>query len=407
MTGPAPTIPRPALKPLTGLRFVAAMAVVLYHAGDVLAPHAPGPLARLISAGYLGVSLFFVLSGFILTYTYIEPASGALRGTAREFWWARIARVYPMYAAALVLALPIFLLYRIVLAPPAARADATVAAGLTPMLLQAWWPRAACQWNCPGWSLSVEMFFYALFPVLSIRIAQPGRNLRAVGALSWSACIVVPVIYLMLAPSALPHPTRFDQSFWLQAAKFNPLAHLGEFLIGVTAGLAFLRRTPSRRAERGLRWITVGVVVIGSTVLATRENLPYLFLHDGLLAPLWAASIFTLAVGGGAAARALAWRPLVRLGESSYALYLVHLPILGFVVLARDLMRIRHPGSTSPAWFPFVAYLLLSISTSLVLFKRLEEPARRRIRKWAIRRTTPEEGSAAPGLRLAAAAAIE
>src|SRR5690242_17436535 len=169
MTGPARTLPRPVLKPLTGLRFLAAMAVVAYHALDALVPHAPGYLSRLASHGYLGVSLFFVLSGFILTYTYIEPDSGALRGSAREFWWARIARVYPMYTAALVVALPVFLLYRIALAPPEARAQATIAAGLTPMLLQGWWPPAACQWNCPGWSLSVEMFFYAIFPFLAVR----------------------------------------------------------------------------------------------------------------------------------------------------------------------------------------------------------------------------------------------
>ena len=407
MTGPALVISRPTLKPLTGLRFLAAIAVVLYHALNALAPHAPGPLARLVSAGYLGVSLFFVLSGFILTYTYVDPDSGALRGTARDFWWARIARVYPMYAVALVLALPIFFLYRIMLAPPAARAEATLAAGLTPLLLQAWWPRAACQWNCPGWSLSVEMFFYALLPLVSVCIARSRRNLWAIGALSWAACIAVPLLYLVLTPSSLAHPTRFDQSFWLQAAKFNPAAHLGEFLVGITTCLAFVRRVPTPRALRALRWSTLGVAMAGAVLLATRQELPYLFLHDGLLAPFWAAAIFTLAVGGGAMARILASRPLVRLGESSYALYLVHLPILGFVVLTRDLMRIRHPGSVAPVWLPVAAYLLVSIGASLLLFRRIEEPARRRIRSWAARRKARWREQAPSPLRPIVGATIE
>ena len=218
------------------------MAVVLFHALEALWSRADGHAARLVSHGYLGVSFFFVLSGFILAYTYIDSETGALRGSARDFWWARVARIYPMYCLALVLALPIFGLYRIVLAPAAARVEAMRALILAPALLQAWWPSAACQWNCPGWSLSVEVFFYAVFPLLAVAIARSRRNIWLLGVLSTLACIVIPLAYTAFSPTRFAHPTRFDEYTWLAVAKFNPVAHLGEFMMGIVSGLAFLRR---------------------------------------------------------------------------------------------------------------------------------------------------------------------
>ena len=120
-------------------------------------------------------------------------------------------------------------------------------------------------------------------------------------------------------------------------------------------------------------------------MLAINSRLPYLFLHDGLLAPLWAAAIVWLAPGRGITARVLASRPLVRLGESSYALYLVHVPVLGFVVLARGFLRIRHPEWVVPSWVPLIVYLSVAIGLSLSLFTRFEQPARIALRRWRAR----------------------
>ncbi len=383
MTAPAHHARRPALEPLTGLRFVAAIWVVLYHAVETLVPGASGLVSRLLSHGYLGVSLFFVLSGFILTYTYIDP-SGSLRGSKRAFWWARVARIYPVYVSALLLALPFFVLYRIVLATAEARPDALVSAALTPVMLQAWWPKAACQWNCPGWSLSVELFFYGLFPLVAIWLARRRTRAFVLGPMVWLAGLTLPVAYLALSPDGIADPTRFDTSFWLQAVKFNPVVHLGEFALGIVAGLAFLRRAPGGFVEsRTVGWIAASGLALSVILLATTEWMPYVLLHDGLLAPLWAVLILALAAGRGRAASLLGSRTLVRLGEASYALYLVHFPLLGYVVLARAFLRIRHPGSLPPPWLTVVAYLAGVIAFSVFLFHRVEEPARRRIRERA------------------------
>ena len=372
--------PRPALEALTGLRFVAALAVVLYHVRDTILPSASGPLARLAAHGYLGVSLFFVLSGFILTYTYVDPVAGSLRGTRTQFWWARLARIYPMYLAALVLAAPFFLLFRVMLAAPSARMEALPALALAPALLQAWWPRAACQWNCPGWSLSVEAFFYALFPLVAIAMARAGRRAWNMGLAAWIASLAIPLAYLQLAPDGLSDPTRFDHGRWLEAVKFFPVVHLGAFVLGIATGLAFVRGEARWSASRPFVAMVVVALGLAGVALSSRLVVPYLLLHDGLLAPLWAAVILVLAQGGGVAGRALASRAMVRLGEASYALYLVHAPVLGYFVLARRWLGMRH-GVEGGALLQLAIYLGLVIPAALFLFRRIEEPARRALRR--------------------------
>lgn len=357
-----------------------------------MAPGATGVVVNLVSHGFLGVSLFFVLSGFILTYTYIDPRTGALRGSRTAFWWARFARVYPAYILALLLSFPVFLLYRIVLATPPARPAALLSAALTPLLLQSWWPSSACQWNCPGWSLSVELVFYVVFPFAAARLAQGRTGALLQGTLAWISCLILPIAYLVLVPADAGHPTRFDANFWLQAVKFNPITHVGEFAVGIIAGLTFLRRERvAASSSRTFGWVAVIGLLLSAAWLGTQDG-PYLLLHDGLLAPLWAAAIITLARGQGTMARVLAYRPVVRLGEASYALYLMHLPLLGYLALLRGFLRIRHPSLVIPASIWVLSYLGVTIVVSAAVFHWVEQPARRWIRQRVLGDASPHPG---------------
>jgi peptidoglycan/LPS O-acetylase OafA/YrhL len=381
---------RPVLEPLTGLRFVAAIAVVLYHL-----PMKPFPweaATRLVAYGYLGVSFFFVLSGFILTYTYIDPETGALRGSIRDFWWGRIARIYPVYLLALLVSLPIFAIFRVLMVEPAARPTALLSALLTPFLMQAWWPNAASQWNTPGWSLSVELFFYALFPFAAVWLARR-RHSGIIGVLAWLVCLAIPLTYLALASPAAGRTLELDRYFWLQAIKFNPIAHLGEFTVGVAAGLAFMRRSTSPLlASPLLERVGLAGVVLVAAVAATTDWLPYALCHNGLFAPLWASLVLGLARSHGRVARLLGSRPIARLGEASFALYLLHSPLIGYHELVRGLLRIRQPGLSAPAWLQAAVFLVVAIWASLLVFRRVEQPARRLVRDWALVRR-PRPGS--------------
>src|ERR1700759_2829392 len=87
---------QPDLAAITGLRFLAASGVVLYHFSRVPLPQWAAPIEHVIGSGFVGVNLFFILSGFIMAYSYTSP-DGRLRGTRRNFWAARYARIAPAY----------------------------------------------------------------------------------------------------------------------------------------------------------------------------------------------------------------------------------------------------------------------------------------------------------------------
>src|SRR5690348_9842412 len=94
------------LNALTGLRFFAAFYVVIFHFGKYHLASAPHWLFNIGRSGYIAVGLFFVLSGFVLTYTYLGGAAPWTRLDKRTFWVARLARIYPLYVLSLAMAVP-------------------------------------------------------------------------------------------------------------------------------------------------------------------------------------------------------------------------------------------------------------------------------------------------------------
>jgi peptidoglycan/LPS O-acetylase OafA/YrhL len=367
-------VKRPALEALTGLRFVAAIWVVLYHGAPKFFSDPTNVAVRFASYGYIGVSLFFVLSGFILAYTYLDPATGRLRGTPKAFWWARVARVYPVYLFALALGLPLFVKGILLVSEERGRALASMI--LTPLLLQGWWPSAACQWNCPAWSLSVEALFYVLFPFIGVWLLRSRRSALPIALTTWAVGLMLPLLYTSLQPDGLLEVTGGSHGAWLDALKYNPIPHLPEFLIGVATGITFLNRDVSR-SSRTLRRITLALILIVAIALSVGVEVPYPLLHTGVLAPLWSMLIYCLAIGRGNTATVLRQRPMVRLGEASYSLYLIHLQLLYIAMKLRD---VAGASSSVPAILQLLVYAALSVAASVLIFQRIEEPARRAIR---------------------------
>jgi peptidoglycan/LPS O-acetylase OafA/YrhL len=168
--------PRPRLPAVTSFRFFAAFHVVIFHFQAMKVYLGPVWFQKLSSIGYVGVSFFFVLSGFILVYTY---AGRPLK--LGQFWRARFARIYPAYAFSLLLTGPFFFYAMLKFDIPFfvwPKAHAKLVVALVLGLLQAWVPQAALAWNSVAWSLSVEAFFYLLFPfLLLILIRRPQTQL--------------------------------------------------------------------------------------------------------------------------------------------------------------------------------------------------------------------------------------
>src|SRR5437016_3929734 len=174
MTAPG----RPYLGALAGIRFLAALHVVLYHHRDDLFMAAvPGFARQVVNGGYVAVGLFFVLSGFILTYTYLGDQPDAI--DFRPFWVARLARIYPVYLLSFVVGAPLYFRYSVATVTPLGDAIGMAAGALGTVLSMtlAWSPatvRLVASWNLPAWSLSAEAFFYVLFPVIGLILIRRG-----------------------------------------------------------------------------------------------------------------------------------------------------------------------------------------------------------------------------------------
>ncbi len=348
---------RHEVKPLTSLRFVAAMLVFVYHA-----PLAQ-PFATQHGLGQAGVGFFFLLSGFILTYTY----SGRLRSRADavRFYVARFARVYPAYLVSIALAVPVVAAYGSLAwdkSSPAVRGEALIAQVLA---VQAWFPREEIYLgiNSPAWSISVEAFFYALFPFLLGTIsrsfaAATARTIFAMAAATWACAAAV---------FAIPHHADVWTTF------IFPPVRLVDFVVGMLLGLAFLRsyRVPGTATA----WEIAAICAVAAAILAI-PFVPGGWQYSLWMLPFWAALIAVFAHRGGAVSQLLSRPMFVRLGEISYAFYLVHLTVL---ILAEH--------TVPPALATAVA-LAGSLAAAWTLHRCVERPLRTAIRRRFARTAT-------------------
>jgi peptidoglycan/LPS O-acetylase OafA/YrhL len=343
----------PEILPLTGLRALAAWWVVAFHFARHLVPE--GAAQGVLESGHLAVDVFFVLSGYVLARRY-EDEPLETPAARRAFWVRRFARLYPLYLVSLALG--------VAAAWPSAWTDLATARGVARdvvqlLALNAWWHRAMFAHNWAAWSLSVEAFFYALFPFLFVRV----RRLQARGAAllfvaCWAALLVAPAIYGALDPDRLGRPFAMDDEVlggWY--LKFFPLQRLPEFLAGIaTARLA--------RSGAAHGWLAAAsgaaLVAVGAAGLV-----PYAYLHSGVLLPFVALLVAGLDHAG-ASPLGRAWP--VALGRASYATYILHVP------LALLFGRFDPSFRRSPSHF--AAYCALLLVASLVAHRAIEEPAR-------------------------------
>jgi peptidoglycan/LPS O-acetylase OafA/YrhL len=359
---------RPALRALTGIRFFAALHVVFFH----YAPALPPLLRNVAANGYMAVGLFFILSGFVLAYQYAGRALNP-----RRFLGARFARIYPAYLLGFVLIGPAVVV-RLLRSDPLKLAASGLAAG---GLVQGWFPKLALVWNGPGWSLSNEAFFYLLFPaILPAVIRLSPRGLWLVAAACWAAALAPPLAQLALYGGG-----------HAEAVMYMPVFRLAEFVLGVAAGAGYLRREPGRC----LSAVPVSVVLAGFAAFS--PLLVHPVLRGALAAPLFAALVYTLASGGGILGQLLSWRPVVTLGNASYAIYILQSPLMAWFLLATRGAS-AESSRTTLGWAGFATYAAILTAVSLACHAWFETPARRWIQSWGVFRG-PGRSMATPARR--------
>ena len=326
------------LDALTSLRFLAAIYVVAFHVGKTDPVRHAGAISwRLfLNHGYFAVSFFFILSGFLLTRIYRDKWTA---GNYRHFIVARFARIYPVYLLALAIQAPFYY--------PLAHIHKTIAVAL---MVQSWtvlpsdYPGS---WNFPAWTLSVEWFFYAFFPVLLWLLAKVRRKWLVIAA-------------ILIASIAIDGPQAAigARLTWFSRHIPLPLLRLPEFFLGM-----LIATIQPRRPLKSRYW-TPAIILLAVLLLS-------LNIHRfvTLVVVAFAAMIWLLAYEDSAIRRWFETRSLVLLGGASYAIYILQDPIRNWLTLWSETWL--HLPMVDRAGYPIA---LIAISVAVFLW--FEQPAR-------------------------------
>jgi len=355
---------RREIVPLTSLRGLAAMAVVAHHLVPKLEGLFPGRTFDTFDRGYLGVDVFFVLSGFVIAYNYADRIRS--RADYRAFLGYRLARIYPLHLATLVgvvlmvhgaqaLGLHIWRPERYAL-------DEHLLLHLT--LTHAWGFEEGLRFNLPSWSISAEWFAYLLFPLFWAVARRAGRRGAGVGA----ACSVLVSVLVL---RSLGHDLNMPGP--------HALVRIGgEFLAGCLLYRSFQLRSSASIAAST---VVESSLLLGVVLLAVS---PWADPGMALGAVL---AVHLLATGRGPLVRAVAHPSLAWLGTISYSIYLTHLPLLS--VLERALPATALWGTSAAVRVATAAlHVVLVVLVGAVGYYAVEEPARRVLRR-LVRRRVP------------------
>lgn len=339
------------LPSLTGVRAFAALWVVCHH----LRP-APEGLGRFFDLGYLGVDLFAFLSGFVIAHHYAAPLVGRDVATTARYLWVRAVRIFPLHWFALAL----MVIARFGIDGFGERPADRERYGATDLLQQilmvhGWGIADRFAWNLPSWTVSSEWLCYLVFPFAAPWIARTSSGTRA--ALLAAACLAATTAALFAVGYA-DFNTALDYG-WLRIG--------GEFATG-----CWLQRAWANGFARSAPWAWIGPAAVGAAVVCGVFD-----LHAGVVAS-FAVLVLALAYERGALVRVLSLRPIVFLGEASYAIYLMHWVVLR-VLLYTALAPI--PLTGRPGTLAMVAIdLAIVIAVSIAAHLAVDVPLRRRLR---------------------------
>ena len=372
--------PRPRLDALTGLRWLAAFWVFGYHMqafGSL-----PYPFDLPIRLGFLGVTFFFILSGFVLTWS-MRPSL-----PISTFYVRRFARIWPTHMVALLLAIPVF--YTLSADP----ADSWVKTLSIPILLLSVVlfqgfsrnPEILFSGNPAAWTLSCEAFFYAVHPFLGALLRRTSRHGALIVAMTTLTIAFVYRGATQLGPTgwAANVPLPFDQ--------------LPMFVLGMAIAWAFVQGWRPRIPVT-LAWVAFAVTIAWLTVgptagLGVLSDIAARFSNEFATV---VCALLIIAVASGTLRGRRSWLAhpvMVRLGTWSYAFYLVHATVI--YALVNIIGGPRGAGGTNLIWGAGIFVFALALSAAIHHW--IEAPAERAIRGWKDRRdrsmTTHDESPA-------------
>lgn len=318
---------REMLPVLTSLRFVVAVAILCTHLWGVLHLVRKESLSALGQHMGVGAQFFFVLSGFILTYNYLDALRQPTRRGVWNYMVARWARVYPIHILACLAVLP--LIYRGLRAGTHGDPVGIVLAHLFMVHgFQAEYGTRGNAFNPPSWSISTEWFFYLTLPLLIPGLTTGSLRRRAL------------VLALALTPWALAVAATaglFAMPAWVSPYRCPPV-RLIDFVVGIGLGVLWRRRYPDGLSANASvrRWSLLEAAALllaagwgyACVRASSSDNWPLAARWVGVYLPPLVVLIWVFAHGRGVLGRALSSRPAVYLGEISPGIYLLHWSVL-------------------------------------------------------------------------------
>ena len=351
-----------AINSLTSLRFIAALLVFIWHAPLPFEfnPHS-------LELGYVGVGFFYILSGFILTYVYYQKVVSRKKGSIKKFYISRIAKIYPVHLLTFLASIPLVILTAQTIFGDHLKFKLLVTAFFNLTLMQAWIPKTNVNfsYNAVAWSISVEAFFYLLFPLIILVVYKfrtffTLRNTVLVMVGLWLVCVAI----------YAPQITHVDD--W--KLYVFPLVRLPDFLVGIMLALIYEKSNKkklfgvriSKRAATAVEIAAVAAVVLG---ILLSQVMPQSLRFALWLMPSLAFVVFVFSYQKGRLSELLNNKILIFLGEASFSFYMVHQLIIRYIL--------QLPISS---WGAVVLSFVLATTVSGFLYAAYEEPIRLRLK---------------------------
>ncbi|MCW3160388.1 acyltransferase family protein [Chryseobacterium oryctis] len=346
------------IKPLTSLRFFFAFCVFLSHLSYLKYDgRYKGIFENIFSEGFLGVSFFFILSGFILALNYRDKFKNK-NISLKKFYIARFARIYPLYFFTMLVSIPTFYSSLKILF-------------CNILLIQSYIPDQLYffSYNAPSWSISDEMFFYALFPFLIGIGFKFSKVLKIVLLITFIALLLV---LNNLLPEEKIH-------YWLY---ISPFTRIFDFILGILLfEIALYLKRKKTLHKKSFIFLEIGAlsILVLSFICHLYVPISYRFsIYYWLpmcLIILSAANSYISESNITWFTKFLSWKWFVYLGEISFGFYLIHYLVITYTQKYNGLIGIQLNGIPLALLMFFITLI-----ASIFAYEAIEKPFNKKLK---------------------------
>ncbi len=345
---------------LTSLRFIAALGVFFHHTYGFLSPSILTPIQNFIKYffyGHIGVTFFYVLSGFIISYSFVRHQKNGIFGYS-DFLVFRVSRLFPVHILSMILFIVCFGVY---LTPETIHLPSFFS---NLFLIHAFIPEQVYyfSFNSVSWSISSELFFYVAFCFLV--------RLKTKYLLMLFLSILSVVVYTLISP---PESVPAHWLFYI-----NPIFRLPDFIAGMLLCRFFLSTSFTPNYFLG-SLIEIGSIVLLAITLFVASNFvsDMNLKFDIMFIPAMIAIVMAFSYNAGVLSKLLSNRIAILLGEASFSFYMIH----GIVISKLLALTAPSPDSYKSVFLTIGTALCISTFVSILIYKKFELPLNRAIRR--------------------------